>query len=228
MSGGWDYPDARLLLFAKAPVPGRVKSRLRPALGARGACVVYQQLFCHTLDTALRSRAAPVEVWAAPSAAHPWVRARSREAGAPLRVQPPGDLGERMAAALHTALADSPYAVIVGADCAGLTAGHVREAFRSLAAGDDAVFCPAHDGGYLLVGLRRVDFQVFRAVPWGTADVMRATRQRVRRLGWRIRELTPARDVDRQADVRFLRRAGVLGSPGSGGGRCDRPDQPLS
>ena len=214
MTGYWAYPEGRLLLFAKAPVPGRVKSRLRPVWGARGACGVYQQLFRRTLETVLHSRTAPVEVWAAPSAAHPWLRTRSREAGVPLRVQPPGDLGERMAATLHACLTDSPYAVIVGADCAGLTAGHVREAFSSLAAGDDAVFCPAHDGGYVLVGLRRVESRLFRAVPWGTADVMRATRQRARRLGWRVTELSPARDVDRQSDVRFLRRAGVLESPG--------------
>ena len=215
MTAAWEHPEARLLLFAKAPVVGRVKSRLRPVWGARGACALYQQLFRCTLDTVLRSRAAPVEIWAAPSAAHPWLRARSREAGVPLRVQPPGDLGERMASALRAALAGSPYALIVGADCAGLTAGHVSEALSCLAAGDDAVFCPAHDGGYLLVGMRRVDFQAFRAIPWGTADVMRATRQRMRRLGWQVTELYPARDVDRHADVRFLRHAGVLQGPGS-------------
>ena len=223
MSGEWEHLDARLLLFAKAPVPGRVKSRLRPVWGARGACTLYQQLFRRTLETVLRSGAAPVEVWAAPSVAHPWLRARSREYGVPLRVQPPGDLGERMAAALNTALEDHPYALIIGADCAGLTAGHVSEAVSSLAAGDDAVFCPAHDGGYLLVGMRRVEFEAFRAIPWGTADVMRATRQRMRRLGWRVTELTPARDVDRQADVRFLRHAGVLQGPGvTPGGRRQR------
>ena len=220
----WHYPDGRLLLFAKAPVPGRVKSRLRPVWGAHGACGVYQRLFLTTLDTALASRAAPVELWAAPSAGHPWLRARAREAGVPLHVQAPGNLGARMAHGLAAALAHSRYAVIIGADCAGLTPDHLQAAFQALAAGDDAVFCPAHDGGYLLVGVRRRDSGLVRAMPWGGDRVMRETRKRIRRLGWRATELEPARDVDRPEDVRALRhRLGAWGS-----GRCGRSGQPLS
>ena len=216
MSGDRLYPEARLQLFAKAPVPGRVKSRLRGAWGARGACGVYQQLFRETLATAVTSAAAPVEVWAAPSAGHPWLRARTRDAGASLRVQAPGDLGARMAHGLRTALVQSPYAVIIGADCAALTPWHIREAFARLADGDDAVFCPARDGGYLLVGVRRMEFELFRAIPWGTSAVMRDTRQRLRRLRWQASELPVAIDVDRPEDVHALRRAGRLPAPGGG------------
>lgn len=202
------YPAGRILLFAKAPVPGRVKSRLRPTLGAYGACCIYRALFRHTFATARASGAAPLELWCSPGRDHPWLRARAREGGAALRVQPPGDLGQRMHGALAKTLREAPYALIVGADCTGLTPAHLRCALAHLAAGQDAVFCPADDGGYLLVGMRRPAWGLFRNVPWGTSRVMQATRQRARGLGLRWVELEPAPDVDRPADLKAFRRRG--------------------
>ncbi|MFO7858011.1 MAG: TIGR04282 family arsenosugar biosynthesis glycosyltransferase [Ectothiorhodospiraceae bacterium] len=211
MTGSCLYPQGRLLVFGKAPVPGRVKSRLAPAWGPQGACRAYQHLFCHTLTTAVASRAAPVELWCSPGRAHPWLRARAVEAGVALHAQPPGDLGRRMHRALTTVLQRTPFAVIIGADCAGLAASHLRAALTALDDGADAVFGPADDGGYVLVGLRRPEWSLFGNVPWGTGDVMDATRRRMRRLGWDWVELPATADVDRPADVRRLRRAGVLG-----------------
>lgn len=208
------YPEGRILLFAKAPVPGRVKSRLRPARGAHGACHVYQELFRHTLSTACASGTAPLELWCSPGRAHPWLWARAREAAAPLRVQPPGDLGQRMHGGLSAALQEAPYALIIGADCAGLTPEHLRCAFAHLAGGLEAVFCPADDGGYLLVGLRRPVWGLFRNIPWGTSRVMQATRQRARLLGVHWAELEPAPDVDRPEDLKAFRRQGhAFGTP---------------
>ncbi|MFV8833591.1 TIGR04282 family arsenosugar biosynthesis glycosyltransferase [Aquisalimonas sp.] len=208
----WLFPEGRILLFAKAPVAGRVKTRLRGAWGARGACRIHQQLFRRTLDVVRRSAAAPLDIWCAPGCDHPWIRARAREVDAGLRAQPPGDLGARMAGAFRATLRTAPYAIIVGGDCAALTPEHVRSAFQRLHAGDDAVFTPADDGGYVLIGLRRLDPAVFRTVPWGTDAVMAATRRRLRRLDWRAGELAAVPDVDRPADVRRLRRAGLLRS----------------
>lgn len=212
------HPEGRLLVFGKAPVPGRVKSRMASTWGAQGACCAYQQLFCHTLTTAVASQAAPVELWCTPGRAHPWLRTRALEAGAALYAQPPGDLGRRMHRALTTLLQRAPFAVIIGADCAGLTARHLRAALAGLDDGADAVFGPADDGGYVLVGLRRPEWSLFRNVPWGTGDVMDATRRRLRRLGWSWHELPATADVDRPADVRRLRRAGVLGGAACSGG----------
>ncbi|WP_290649906.1 TIGR04282 family arsenosugar biosynthesis glycosyltransferase [Aquisalimonas sp.] len=206
----WRYPEGRLLVFAKAPVTGKVKTRLRRRWGAAGARRIYMDLCRRTLNTARASAAAPVELWCSPGIGHPWLRARAREAGAALRVQPPGDLGRRMHRALAASLRDAPYAVIIGADCAGLTPEHIHAAFERLADGQQAVFCPAPDGGYVLVGTRYPEPGVFRTVPWGTDAVMQATRQRLRRLGLHYAELDPALDVDRPADVHRLRRGGLL------------------
>lgn len=206
----WLFPQGRLLVFAKAPVRGRVKTRLHRKWGSRGARRIYLQLFRQTLDAAVSSGAAPVEIWCAPGCAHPWVRARARDAGAGLWAQPQGALGARMQGALRETLRSAPYAVIVGADCAALPPDTIRAAFARLAAGDDAVFVPAHDGGYALIGLRAVDPAVFRNVPWGSDAVMDETRRRLRRLGWQGTELAPVTDVDRPGDVHRLRRAGIL------------------
>ncbi|SEO57565.1 TIGR04282 family arsenosugar biosynthesis glycosyltransferase [Aquisalimonas asiatica] len=206
----WLFPDGRLLLFARAPVRGRVKTRLQSTWGRRGALRIYQQLFRQTLGVAVASRVAPVEIWCAPGCGHPWVRARAREAEARLRAQPAGGLGERMQGAFRETLRRAPYAVIVGADCAALGPGAIRAAFERLAAGDDAVFVPAHDGGYALIGLRAVDPALFTNVPWGSSAVMGETNRRLRRLGWRSTRLAPVSDVDHPADVHHLRQAGVL------------------
>lgn len=206
----WLFPQGRLLVFAKAPVRGRVKTRLQGAWGQTGARRIYLQLFRQTLGVAVASGAAPVEVWCAPGCGHPWVRARAREAGAALYPQPQGGLGARMQAAFRATLRRAPYAVIVGADCAALCPDAVRAAFMRLAEGDNAVFVPALDGGYALIGLRRVDPALFRNVLWGSGAVMDTTRRRLQRLGWQSAELGPVTDVDRPSDVHRLRRAGLL------------------
>jgi hypothetical protein len=97
-------------------------------------------------------------------------------------------------------------AVLIGSDCPALRPSDLRRAARLLAGGADAVLAPAEDGGYALIGLRRVRDELFSGVRWGTEDVMRQTRERLARLGWRWRELRTVWDVDRPEDYRRLRR----------------------
>ena len=198
------YPAARLLIFAKAPVAGQVKTRLAATYGRQGAAMRYRQLLRRTLATAERAGVAPVELWVAPGRAHPWLAARAREHGMPLRVQTRGDLGRRMHRALHWTLRTAPFAAIIGGDCAALTPWQLHRAFDCLAAGVDAVFGPAEDGGYVLVGLRRPEPLLFQALPWGGAQVMAATRKRLHRLGLRWVELPLSFDIDRPADLARL------------------------
>lgn len=205
-STGVRYPTARLLVFAKAPVAGRVKTRLAAAYGCQGAAMRYRQLLRRTLATAVQARAAPVELWMAPSRAHPWLAARAREQGMTLRVQRTGDLGQRMHRALQWTLRTAPFAAIIGGDCAALAPWQLQRAFDWLAAGADAVFGPAEDGGYVLVGLRRPQPMLFQAVPWGSPEVMAASRKRLRRLGLCWAELPLSFDIDRPADLARLRR----------------------
>lgn len=195
----------RLLVFAKAPVPGRVKTRLARHLGRRAAAGVYRGLLAETVAMAVRAGVAPVELWVSPGR-HPALDALARRHGLAQRTQPGGDLGRRMDRASRGVLAEGGPVVIIGGDCAGLTPGHLRAAFAALEAGRDAVFAPAPDGGYTLVGLVRPAPALFRAMPWGGPAVLAETQRRVRRAGLDAALLAPADDVDDLADLRRHRR----------------------
>lgn len=200
----------RILVFAKTPVPGRVKSRLWPAFGARGAAGVYRRLLAHTLATAVSADLGPVELWLAPGRGHPGTTALARRHGASVRAQPPGDLGRRMHRALRDAVGRGAPALLIGGDCAALTREDLRAAARALAEGSDVVLVPAEDGGYVLIGARRAPAWLFQGVSWSTPAVMAQTRLRLRRLGLRWRALPRSWDVDRPADLRRLRlRRGI-------------------
>ena len=99
-----------------------------------------------------------------------------------------------------------PYVVLIGSDCPALTPADLRAAARALKAGADAVLSPAEDGGYALIGLRRVTRRLFDGIAWGRPTVLERTRARLRRIGWRWKELRTVWDVDRPEDVARLRK----------------------
>ncbi len=205
-----------ILVFAKAPVPGEVKTRLIPALGAAGAAALHERLVARTLATAAAAATGPVELCCAPDATHPALATLAHAQGATLGGQGPGDLGDRMHAAFRRALAGAPGAIVIGCDCPALTPERLREAAAALAGGHDAVIAPAEDGGYVLIGLRRAERSLFDGIGWGGTTVLDETRARLAALGWRWRELATLWDVDRPEDVARLRRE-------IGGGLVDGP-----
>ncbi|MGQ0511143.1 MAG: TIGR04282 family arsenosugar biosynthesis glycosyltransferase [Betaproteobacteria bacterium] len=195
-----------LIVFAKAPVPGRVKTRLIPALGAAGAARLHAALLERTIATARHARCGAVELHGAPPAGHPLLRQLSRQHRLRLRSQSGAGLGERMHRSLQRGLCGGGVAVLIGSDCPVLGAADIRAAFAALHAGADAVIAPAEDGGYPLIGLRRASAELFMGIDWSTAAVLEQTRARLRRLGWKWKELRPLWDVDRPQDVRRLRK----------------------
>lgn len=192
----------RVQLFARDPLPGRTKTRLIPALGAEGACRCYLCLLDATLACVREWRCDELEIWSDRAPEGPALRDRAAAHGATLRVQRGEDLGARMASALEEALAVGVLPVLVGSDLPGLTPAHLAAAAEALDAGADAVFAPAEDGGYGLVGLSRPFPELFRDVPWGTGEVMTVTRSRA--AGRRLVELDPLWDVDEPEDLRRL------------------------
>lgn len=196
----------RVLAFARAPRPGEVKTRLAPALGAAGAARLHRRLVAHALGVANEAGVGPVELWCAPDASHPFFAECAASSGVSLHEQPPGDLGARMLAAFRAALERSRAALLIGTDLPALDAPRLREAAETLAAGVSAVFVPAEDGGYGLVGLSGAHAALFEAMPWGGDTVMERTREGLRTLGLTWRELAPAWDVDRPGDLPRLAR----------------------
>lgn len=203
-------PETAILVFAKAPVAGVAKTRLIPLLGAAGAAALHARLIERALATAGALAPEMFELWCAPDATHRFLQSAALAHGATLRVQQGSDLGERMAHALADALQRCNVALCIGSDCPALTAQHLREATLALHDGDDAVFVPAEDGGYALVGLARDAPRLFSGIVWGGSQVMAQTRARLRELGLRWRELETLWDVDRPADYQRLQQSGLL------------------
>ncbi|HHH35252.1 MAG TPA: glycosyltransferase [Gammaproteobacteria bacterium] len=192
--------QGRLLLFAKPPLTGRVKTRLAARLGTIRATAVHRLLLEHALETA-RCAPCPAELWCAPPVAHPHLRSRARRLGLPLQRQRGRDLGARMAHAFRATLRHHRPALLMGSDCPLLEAGQLQQALAVLEAGRDAVLIPAEDGGYVLLGLRRHAPRLFRDMPWGGAEVLARTRLRLRQEGLWWEELPPLFDVDRPEDL---------------------------
>ena len=199
--------EPRILVLARAPVPGAVKTRLVPALGAAGAAALHARLLERTLATARAVPGAAVELWCTPDLEHPAFAAAAAH-GATLRLQPAGDLGARMHHALASALAAGGTPLLVGCDCPALTVEDFLQAAAALA-DHDVVLAPAEDGGYALIGARRVTPLLFEGVEWGGARVLRQTRARLVALGWRWHELRTLWDVDRPDDLARLAEVGL-------------------
>ena len=198
--------DSRVAVFARAPVAGRVKTRLVPALGAAGAAALQRALTLRAVEAAVASAVGPVELWCAPDAHDPFFLECAARFGVRLVPQGEGDLGERMRRAFDAMLAACWRAVLIGSDIPAMTADYLRAADAALARGSDAVFGPAEDGGYVLIGLSRAAPELFRGIDWGARTVMQETRARIARLGLAHVELPVLWDVDRPED---LSRPGV-------------------
>jgi len=201
-------PDpVTIAVFARAPVPGRVKTRLARVIGNAAAAALHERLVLRTLATARAAAPGKVELWCAPDTSHPFLERCAQEFAATLRVQAEGDLGERMAHAFAQH-AGHPL-VLIGSDCPALEARDLHDAICALAS-HDAVFAPAEDGGYVLVALERPAPGLFRDIAWGTAEVMQATRERARHAGIKLAELRTLWDVDRPEDLRRLAREALI------------------
>ena len=194
----------RVIVFARAPEPGKVKTRLIPALSAAGAAELHRRLVRHSLGAATGARLGPVELWCAPDTGDPFFRECERRLGVSLSAQGEGDLGARMQRAFESALARARRAILVGSDIPALSERYLRDADEALRRGDDAVIGPAEDGGYVLIGLSRCDPELFRDIPWGGPEVLAKTRRRLAALSWRSSELPVLWDVDRPEDLERL------------------------
>jgi uncharacterized protein len=207
--------DAVVIVFARAPLPGRAKTRLAARLGAWHAARLQARLIDRALQSALASRCGAVELHCTPRAGHPFFRFERRRFGVVLREQSGRDLGERMHRALAAALRMHRYAILIGVDAPELRARDLRRALRVLRAGSDIVLAPAEDGGYALIGCRRAPRPVFEQVDWGGNEVWRQSVQRLERRRMRWRALRMVWDVDRPEDLERLGRRRLMLTPGA-------------
>jgi rSAM/selenodomain-associated transferase 1 len=191
-----------LLVFAKEPTPGGVKTRLAASVGAARAAQVYRELTTLTLTHAAAARRAGVidriELWCTPSADSSYFRGLAAVTGASLHAQAEGDLGARMANAIADALTRASAVLLVGSDCPLLDAHWLANA-AALLAHHDAVLGPAEDGGYVLVGARRL--LPFAEIRWSSPHAFDDTTAGLVRAGIHWAALPVLWDVDEPADL---------------------------
>lgn len=187
-----------LVVFARPPATGRVKTRLAAGVGAVAAAEVYRALLAHTLKIAARS-GVDVVVSIAETADRAWMKG----VGAPVEIQCAGDLGQRMGASFRRRFElGSERVVVIGSDNPCLRTDHIDAAFRALDAAP-VVLGPATDGGYWLVAVPhggRLPAGLFEGVRWSGPHALTDTEATLGRLG-------PARlaavlsDVDNAVDL---------------------------
>jgi len=195
--------NTALIIFAKAPVPGLAKTRLISALGADGAATLATRMLERMVQTAADANAETLEICATPDAGHPAFQRLAQQHSLGLEIQGCGDLGQRMQRAMRRALRFHKKVLLVGTDAPAMSAAMLEKASEILDR-CDAVFIPAMDGGYVLIGLRDPDAPLFSGMRWSTATVMEDTRARMRLAGLRWSELPPIADIDNPEDLIHL------------------------
>lgn len=201
-------PKPRLLFILKAPIVGRVKTRLAEDIGEVRALAAYRSMVEHLFDNL--ASCWPFEIHFTPAEdedlMHSWLGPDH-----PYFPQPEGDLGHRMARATEGAFRRGASSVILlGGDCPYVTPQLVEETTRELV-NHEVVIGPAVDGGYYLLGLNRPDARLFEDIAWSTETVFPVTLERVKEEGLTVKILPTLEDVD---DLQSLTRAeAYMGKP---------------
>jgi len=190
-----------LIIFAKNPIAGKVKTRLAATIGNENALSVYRQLLLHTAEIASQlavdkyvfysDHIQQEDVWDN--------QLFSKE------TQRGNDLGERMMQAFAS-LFDNGYnrIVIIGTDCPELSTEIIIDAFQLLEVYDFAIG-PAHDGGYYLLGMKQFQASLFENINWSTHTVLAETRVKCEALQMDYTLLSTLRDIDREEDLKYFK-----------------------
>lgn len=198
-----------LVIFAKAPIPGQVKTRLCPPLTPDEAATLHGSF---VLDTLERTKAAvgklklPIDRYlaCAPSPGHVFFKIMEERQGVKLIDQVGDDLGARMHHVVE-AMFSRGYrrTIIIGTDVPTVPLEYLRQAL-TLLENHDLTIGPALDGGYYLIGMSKTVPELFADMPWSTDQVLRRTQENAATLGLKTALLQPWRDVDTPADLEAL------------------------
>jgi rSAM/selenodomain-associated transferase 1 len=194
----------RVLIVAKAPVPGRAKTRLVPPLTPEQAAALQQALLLDTLEACRAEVHDTALLYADPSEAP--VLARLAGPDVPLVLQEGRGLGDALRLGMARGLAAGPTA-LVSSDVPGVPPGSLSRAFALLEEGScDVVLGPALDGGYWLIAMRERSDAPFEAIPWSTPAACAVTLQRCAEAGLAVATIDPWRDIDTPVDLAFVLR----------------------
>ncbi|OGR90625.1 MAG: hypothetical protein A3J74_05855 [Elusimicrobia bacterium RIFCSPHIGHO2_02_FULL_57_9] len=194
----------RIMVFVKAPVPGRVKTRLCPPLSPTQAATLYIAFVKDTLEAARGVENSQADIFYDPSADFPDLRWIESAPLLPFFPQKGDDLGMRLDHAFNGTLSrGAGKAVAIGSDTPHIAPTAIERAF-SLLERADVVLGPAADGGYYLIGLKEPHDFLFQEISWSTVNVLRQTLERAKQRGLKVVMLPTLFDVDTISDLREL------------------------
>ena len=203
-SAHYRFPTARIVVFAREPVLGQVKTRLEPVLGEAGCLALYRSMLGRILTTVRQASLAPLALWVSSNVSHEFFLSYCNKTDIHLQIGQ--DLGQRMVRAARECLAvegvDS--LLIIGSDCPAMDAKYLAAALEALQVGNEVVIGPARDGGYVLIGLNSPHEQVFKDIEWGTERVLKQTLARVTAAKLPCHLLESLWDVDTPEDLKKL------------------------
>ena len=185
-----------LLLFAKRPVPGEVKSRLANSIGEYAAAQIYSQLLFRNIREISKLRTIDRWILASNKSDEPWFYNKIKNLGWQTSYQSEGDIGERMLEALTRFSKQGVPTIVVGSDLVDLSFKDIELAFHFLEGGNTCVLGPSDDGGYWLIGFNSVVPYVFDYIPWSTMYVLEHTLEKIKQTKLKLKMLPVRTDID--------------------------------
>lgn len=196
------YQDAVVLLFAKAPVEGKVNTRLIPDIGVKAATKLQHDLIHDRLTMLTSASLCEVHLMCAPDQHSEYFLQCGQKYPVALYDQTGADLGERIYDGIRRALCDYKYCVVIGTDAPSLEIDVITQVLDRLHEGAEVVVVPAEDGGYVCIAMRNAYDFLFQGISWGSAEVMQQTRDKLNDARISFVELPACWDVDRLEDYR--------------------------
>ncbi len=199
------YDDTVILLFAKAPVKGKVNTRLIPDIGVQAATKLQYDLVHHRLLMLTKAGLSVVHLMCAPDSQDEFFLQCKQQYPVTLIDQSGCDIGARMFNAVKAGLQHYKYCIVIGTDAPALDEKIIKQAIDVLKTGAKVVFVPAEDGGYVLVGLQQAYDFLFQDINWSTSEVMQQSKDKLHENNISFKELATCWDIDRFEDYqRYL------------------------
>ena len=196
------YPDAKLIIFAKTPELGKVKTRLIPLLGEQGALDFHVASLRLALEQRVAMHLSSVVLYLQGEAPQ-WLSTLCEQLNVDIAQQRGEGLGERMLHAATEQLSLASRIVLSGTDCLTLSGQRFSAIYETLGVNDAAII-GADDGGYVALGLTQISTELFTRFSFGNDQVYKKTIHAMRALDWRFAELDKTWDVDRPEDIQRL------------------------
>lgn len=195
------FPDTRISVFTKPPVPGKCKTRLIPHLGEEGAAHLQEKLIKKIINDLYEFQLCPFDVWQSEPTEYFSCLVSNFNSDIKIHTQAGFDLGARMSNAIKDNLKISKKLIIIGSDCIEYSKAYLTSAIESLD-NYDVVVGPAYDGGYVLIGATVHYPKIFQDISWGTETVLADTVSKLRLNYISFTQLKTLNDIDTPEDLK--------------------------